>query len=412
MLDNIETLTQILIVVLIVLIITAAVLAFVFFVNKNKASDKKRKKESTTKNFNKESTTTNTQDLNKQSVFKFMEFDKIEDNMIVQKNGKRYIMVVECQGINYDLMSATEKNSVEEGFIQFLNTLRHPIQIYVQTRTVNLEPSIERYNEKIKEAKEALDKEQLKYNQMKESNMYTQKELEQEFYEITKKRNLYEYGKDVVYNTQKMSLNRNVLRKQYYIIVPYYVEEAGNGEYDKEELKNMAFSELYTKAQSIIRTLTACEVSGKILDSYGLADLLYTAYNRDEAETFGLNKAMAAKYEDLYSTAPDIMDKKIKDLDRIIEEKAMNKAVDAVNKVRYARQEEYNRKMNSKEDNIDRLAQLILEQNASYIGEDIAQEAKEEIAKTTRKAKNKKGEDSNVGEEKTVKKRGRKPKAV
>lgn len=38
-----------------------------------------------------------------------MEFDKIEDNMIVQKNGKRYLMVVECQGINYDLMSRMEK---------------------------------------------------------------------------------------------------------------------------------------------------------------------------------------------------------------------------------------------------------------------------------------------------------------
>ena len=86
----------------------------------------------------------------KLSVFDFMEFDKIEDNMIVQNNGARYLMGVECEGINYDLMSGVEKNSVEQGFIQFLNTLRFPIQIYTQTRTINIGSSIENYKKKIK----------------------------------------------------------------------------------------------------------------------------------------------------------------------------------------------------------------------------------------------------------------------
>ena len=81
----------------------------------------------------------------------FMNFDTIVDNMIVQMGGKKFIMVVECQGINYDLMSEVEKNAVEEGFIQFLNTIRHPIQIYTQTRTVNLESSILAYKDKMRE---------------------------------------------------------------------------------------------------------------------------------------------------------------------------------------------------------------------------------------------------------------------
>ena len=49
------------------------------------------------------------------------EFEKVEDNMIIQKKGK-YLMVLECQGINYDLMSEMEMASVEQGFIEFLNT--------------------------------------------------------------------------------------------------------------------------------------------------------------------------------------------------------------------------------------------------------------------------------------------------
>lgn len=48
-------------------------------------------------------------DYSKLSIFSFMEFDKIEDNMIVRKNGNKFIMVIECQGINYDLMSGLEK---------------------------------------------------------------------------------------------------------------------------------------------------------------------------------------------------------------------------------------------------------------------------------------------------------------
>ena len=42
-----------------------------------------------------------------------MGFDKIEDNMIIQKKGKKFLMIVKCQGINYDLMSGVEKTSVE-----------------------------------------------------------------------------------------------------------------------------------------------------------------------------------------------------------------------------------------------------------------------------------------------------------
>ena len=83
----------------------------------------------------------------------FLPFDDIKDNMIVQEKGERYTMMVGCQGINYYLMSEAEKISVEEGFIQFLNSLRFPIQIYVQSRTINLDESIRAYYERLNETK-------------------------------------------------------------------------------------------------------------------------------------------------------------------------------------------------------------------------------------------------------------------
>ena len=84
-----------------------------------------------------------TGNLTRDSIFEFMEFDEIVDNMIVRKNGTQYIMILQCNGVNYDLMSEDEKISVEEGFVQFLNTLRFPIQLYIQSRTLNLRDIID-----------------------------------------------------------------------------------------------------------------------------------------------------------------------------------------------------------------------------------------------------------------------------
>ena len=60
-------------------------------------------------------------------------------------------------------MSQMEKVGVEKGFIQFLNTLRNPIQIYVQTRTVNLVKSINNYNKRLKNIKDNFTKAEMDY---------------------------------------------------------------------------------------------------------------------------------------------------------------------------------------------------------------------------------------------------------
>ena len=299
--NNEDTISQMLLIVLAVMICIFIILVTIFVVLKtrekikeksNNINDKKNKKNTTT-----QSTATS---YNKQSIMNFMDFEKIEDNMIVQKKGKKYLMVVECQGVNYDLMSKMEKISVEEGFQQFLNTLRHPIQIYIQTRTISLENSLATYRERVKQIEDKYGQMQYQYNQMRESGAYSVEDMDKYFFEITKERNLLEYGKDLVNNTEKMSLNKNVLNKKYYIIIPYFVEEVGSEKYDNEEIKGMAFSELYTKSQSIIRTLSSCSVSGKILSSKELVELLYVAYNRDESEAYGIDRALKAGYEDLY----------------------------------------------------------------------------------------------------------------
>lgn len=372
----------------------------------------KTKKKETTENNNNVNINgkTKVQQLyNIQSVFNFMEFDKIEDNMIVQKNGKKYLMVVKCQGINYDLMSGVEKNSVEQGFIQYLNTLRYPIQIYVQTRTVDLTGSLSTYKQKVRDLGDNLARKEFEYNQKIRSGEYDPENLAGEKFEVAKARNLYEYGTDIVSNTERMSLNRNILTKQYYIVLSYYPDEANNNIYGEDEISNIAFSELYTRSQSTISLLSVCGINGKILDSNELADLLYSAYNRDEAEVYDLNKAINSGYDSLYTTAPDVLEKRMKELDKQIEIEAIQKANQAVLEVKQER--EIEKKVREKEENynkiIKKMAETIINSNKELLGKDVSEKAIEVIKSETEKKKKKDTKEVKANEQEKVKRAGR-----
>lgn len=394
--------TSILIIVLMIMFFILMVLSITFVILKLKQKMSQSNNDNINLNKPKPSNTKKKTAIDnsysKQSILDFMEFDDIQDNMIIQKSGKRFLMVVECQGVNYDLMSQMEKVAVEEGFQQFLNTLRHPIQIYIQTRSVNLESSISTYQSRLKDIEDKLNKMQYRYDQMKESNSYTEEQLEKYFYEITKQKNLYEYGKDIISNTEKMNKNKNVLTKNYYIVVPYYSEEAGDEKYDNEEIKNMAFSELYTKSQAIIRTLSACSVGGRILNSRELIDLLYVAYNRDEAETYGIDKAIRAGYNELYSTSRDVFEKKINALDKEIEDRAIDLANKKVDRAKSILEENAEKKEENIDEFVENLARIILQENEDYLGKEVTQlalndeggeGANEKVKKSTRGRKKK-----------------------
>ena len=107
--------------------------------------------------------------LTRESIFDFMEFDEIVDNMIVRKNRTQYVMVLACSGVNYDLMSLAEKYAVEEGFVQFLNTLRFSIQLYVQSRTLNLRDIIASYKERVENITNDISKLNTKIAQAKQT---------------------------------------------------------------------------------------------------------------------------------------------------------------------------------------------------------------------------------------------------
>ncbi len=362
-------------IILVLLIFFIMILAFIYFYISYKNKKKIEEEEKVTSGTSTKIATQYT----KKSIFKFMQFDKIEDNMIVQDNGTRYLMAIECEGINYDLMSQVEKTAVESGFVQFLNTLRYPIQIYTQTRTINIEDSISNYKNKLEDTKKELDNKQKEYSIMLKSENYNEQQAQVLKREILRLKNLYEYGLDVINDIQKTSQNKNVLRKHYYIIVPYYTAEIGTDLLDEEEKKSMIFSELYTRAQSLIRALFSCEMKCKILNSNELVELLYIAYNRDEAEIYSVEKALEAGYNELYSTAPDVLDKKMKAIDNQIKENAFNLAMATIDDVRAEKERKVKQKEEQFEKLVKQMAEDLVKQNQKYVGKDVTEKAIEKI---------------------------------
>lgn len=371
--NNPEKIMQILTIVAVILIfvIIGLALAYVYIKTKGKRKEKQKEKDITEEKSVRP-------EYNIKSVLDFMEFERVEDNMIIQKKGK-YLMVLECQGVNYDLMSEMERASVEQGFIQFLNTLRTEIQIYVQTRTVNLEESLNSYKAKFEEIQKEYEQAEAKYEQMKRSEQYSDEELQKAYMEVLKQRNKYEYTEDIIANTEKNNLNNSVLHKKYYIIIPAYEDELLIQNCSKEEIQNMVFSELYTKARSIARTLARCEVNARVLDSEGLIDLLYVAYNRDESDVFSARRALQAGFEDLYTTAPDVIDRKIKLLDKQIEEEAVKVATEAINEARSDKEMLLRIREQNRQNLIYDFADNLIDENESYIGEDVSADAKAKI---------------------------------
>ena len=374
-----DSLMSSLTIVLVMLILFIIVLAFIYWYlsYKNKKSSEE---EETTKVQG--STTKVATEYTKKSIFKFMQFDKIEDNMIVQDKGQKYLMVIECEGINYDLMSQMEKTAVEAGFVQFLNTLRYPIQLYTQTRTINISESIQNYKNRLDETKKELDSKQQEYNRFLKSENYNENQAEMLKRELMRMKHLYEYGQDVVDSIQKTSQNKNVLRKHYYIVVPYYSSEIGTDLMDEEEKQSMIFSELYTRAQSLIRALFACEMKCKILNSEELVELLYVAYNRDESETYSVERAIRAGYNELYTTAPDVLDKRMKAIDKQIEEKATELAKETIDEVRLEKERKIKKKEENFEELVRQMAEALVNENEKYVGKDVAEKAVKKIKKT------------------------------
>ena len=272
-------------------------------------------------------------DVDKEDLFKFMEFDRIEDNMIVSQNGEKYTAVIRCKGINYNLMSEVEQLSVEEGFINFLNTLKYPIQLYVQAQNIDLKDNIKKYKENMKDIMTEYDDLTADYNMAVNSLESTDEEIEEVEKNRNRALNVLEYGQDIIRYVERLSINKNMLQRNFYVLVSYYKSEiSGVSNFKPEELLDLVYSELFTRANNIISGLSMSSVSCEIMKSNDIAELLYSSYNRDDHNIIKVRDALDSGFYRLYSTSEDAITKKNKMLLDSIKQEAEYKAVKALAK--------------------------------------------------------------------------------
>lgn len=326
-------------------------------------------------------------ELTQESIFEFMEFDEIVDNMIVRKNKTQYVMVLQCNGVNYDLMSEQEKIAVEEGFVQFLNTLRFPIQLYVQSRTLNLKDIVSGYKDRVNVLMSDIEKINIKLAQaQKANNKALQEKLE---FEKRRKQNVLEYGVEITDYVERLNSNQNILQQKTYVVVSFFVNELGGNleNYSKDEIDNMCFSELYTRCQNLSSSLASSQVTSRILDSEELAELLYIAYNRDESEIYQLSKALDAQYDALYSSGKDVLQKKQERLDKEINIEAIDLATDSILRADKQKQIEDLERERNKTEKIKQKASELLNQYEDQLNPRVFEIAQENVQNFSKEPK-------------------------
>jgi hypothetical protein len=207
--------------------------------------------------------------VNPNSTQNNLRIAEIRDGIVIMEDGS-FRCVVMTKSINFDLMSPAEREGVELGFQNFLNSLYFPIQIFIRSQKVDLGPYIEK-----------LDKIRTEHD-----NMLLALLME-----------------DYIDYIDQLAAQTNIMDKHFYVVVPFFPKEqrslsSNRGLFDglmgmfsntpthvviNEADLTAAKTELKNRVQAVLAGLLECGVQGLPLDTQELIELYYDTYNPDTA---------------------------------------------------------------------------------------------------------------------------------
>lgn len=197
-------------------------------------------------------------------------FSEMRDNMIIMHDGS-FRAVVECQSINFDLMSAREREGVEFSYQNFLNSLYFPVQVLIRSRRVDIGPYLDRLMD-------------IRRNQ---DNMLLNVLMD-----------------DYINFIDVLSQEANIMDKSFYIVVPYFpqgdvnvMKQQAKGLFDslfggKKEVTvtkidqvtyEKAKDEIKNRVDAVMNGLFQMSVKSSQLSTKQLGELFYNSYNPDTA---------------------------------------------------------------------------------------------------------------------------------
>ncbi|UYZ38944.1 hypothetical protein OD350_29085 (plasmid) [Clostridium beijerinckii] len=220
-----------------------------------------------------------------------------EETAILRYDEDTFIGYINVRGINFNLMSIDERINLEESFGELLNGIDFPIQLYTQSRRIDLDDYLNKYQERIDEIK----------NQRR--IMEERGASEEDIRLIT---NQIEYGeKLLVYYTQR-TVNSDLKDRMYYVVVKYvHSSESFEHQLSEQEILSNAYSDIQNKAALIIDSLLRNNLTSKILSAIEIGEMLYAAYNRCDSSKLKFRNAVEAGFNHLFTTAQPVELKKL-----------------------------------------------------------------------------------------------------
>ncbi len=197
---------------------------------------------------------------------KFLQIERIKEGIVILKDG-RLRKIVKCMPVNFDLKSEKEKEVAVYQYQNFLNSLKFPIQIVVQSRRVDLSS----YVEKVEQAS------------AHEINELLQKQ-----------------SKDYLDFIKTLSEQVNIMEKSFYLIVGHTVRGAverqtfvdkilGKKRIGLTDVSDKDFAEykevLGERTRTVAGRLNALGIQTHELDTREIIELFYNSYNPEESFT-------------------------------------------------------------------------------------------------------------------------------
>ena len=214
-------------------------------------------------------------------------FSEMRENMMIMHDAS-FRAVVECESINFDLMSSREREAVEYSYQNFLNSLYFPVQILIRSRRVDIGPYIDR----------------LVTIRRSQDNMMLSRLMD-----------------DYIDFIDVLSQEANIMDKSFYIVIPYYpigdvaeIKKQAKGLFDsffggtKEPQVTKINQPDYEKAKDEVRNRVDSVVSGLFqlgvksqqLTTQQLSVLFYNSYNPDISARQPMTNASMSDFATTY----------------------------------------------------------------------------------------------------------------
>lgn len=213
------------------------------------------------------------------STQQYLDIAEIREDVVVLKDGTLRAVII-VSSINFSLKSEDEQEAIIQGFISFLNSLDHPLQIVIQSRKLDIDDYLGRLK-----AQEKQQRNELLRAQIADYRQFVSE--------------LVELGE--------------IMQKKFFIVVPYNPASAKRKGFFarmsevlsplvsaklREEQFRQRKKDLMVRVDAVRAGLNSMSLPNAMLDTQSLIELYYGSYNPQSQETQKMRKVGELRLEE------------------------------------------------------------------------------------------------------------------